>query len=162
MKSYEIDRDELKNIGINRLTGEACAMGMRILCELTYSAMVRYLDYTGIQADISAIPKSNWNDAKRWSVFLTRQAMHDLLVMALLEENEAVIEVKSGAYNYLYTGDLQEMRAYFLKNGSLYNCLKPDGTMTGGNMYNIGRTYTFGSNPHRGFSNIHAMTGYSQ
>ena len=52
MKSIIVDGDSLKKIGISILTGEACSLSMRLLCELDEKAMESYIAYTGIRVQL--------------------------------------------------------------------------------------------------------------
>jgi len=161
IKDVEINRDSLKESGITILTGEACAMSMRLLCELTPEAMERYLSYTGIHARLSDIPKSGWNDSSKYSVFLTWNIMHDLMVMWLLESYETVFDVTDNRYKYLYAGERSDIRERFNHFKNSYGWNDENGYHPG-EYYTIGRSYDLGKGPKRGFSNVHAMSGASQ
>ena len=181
-KDVEINRDSLKESGINILTGEACAMSMRLLCELTPEAMRRYLQYTGIHikspflitreydcgsrkptADpLDSIIKSGWNDSNKYSVFLTRNSIKDLMIMWLLESQETVFYVCEGNNQYLYAGKRSDIKAWFNHFKESYGYINENGKYIKGKYYKVGRSYDLGEGPKRGFSNVHAMSGASQ
>lgn len=77
----------LYSIGVNPLTGEACAFSQRILCDLSEKGAELIRDYLGLPPDTKLAP--NWNtrvgnyDAVA-SVMLDRNAFHALGVFALL------------------------------------------------------------------------------
>jgi hypothetical protein len=151
--------EHLKEFGIDVLTGEADALSMRLLCELDEPMMKTYLFYTGFHINIDQLPKSQYNNRERYSCFLTREVMEDLIIMRLMEDNEQVIEilpVDNGAFSgqkFLLAGTVEEMRTYcadHFENGT-------------GSFYKIGRSYhIYCEQPRVGFSNVSAFTGIHQ
>lgn len=159
MEKIPVTRGELNKIGINVLTGEACALSMRMLCELNYEAMCNYLSYTGVEVNIESVAKSTWNDRNRYAVMMTWLAMKDLLIMHLASRYETVYEVDDyNGQQWLYAGTRDEIRELFAKYPAIYSFDKYS-DRTGVSV--VGRTYSLGSHPRRGFSNVHAMTGNS-
>lgn len=154
-KTVRIENEEMKNIGINILTSEACAISLRLLCELTAEAMQLYLDFTGIQVSLESIPHSQYNDRSRYSCFLTWPQMQDMLIMHYANQGYqiALMIGKPSDYvrttNYIYcANNSDELRDHVSKYAKFYECK---------------RFYcTFDSQPRRGLSNIHAWTGLSQ
>lgn len=81
----------LQQFGINPLTGEACAYGLRILCDLTEKGADLVRKFLGAPM-LDCLPE-NWNayvgdDPAVCSLLLPRSAMRDLMVFALFEEDE--------------------------------------------------------------------------
>ena len=177
MRNITVDGDTLNEFGINVLTGEACVLSMRTLCELTPEAMQTYLEYTGIKADINSIPKSDWNHRDQYSVFLTREVMEDLVIMTLMKTEEVVNEIipneteckNAGVFGYrhLLTGTMEDVNNELTKHEHLYskfiwNKEKGEYIKVNG-LYDIGRRYNiYNQQPHKSFSNVHGFTGNSQ
>ena len=164
-KRIEVGMDSFKKLGINRLTGEACALSMRGLCELTREAMELLLEYLGLRVDLDLVPRSNWNDSKRFAVFLTWEAMRDLLIMNCAKEYTFVQSVKEheSGREWLYCGERDTIFEHMKSHKSIYGYYDNE-TMVyvEGACYEVGRTYGFYDSPRRGFSNIHAFSGTSQ
>jgi hypothetical protein len=179
MENIIVDGDSVKKIGIDILTGEACALSMRLLCELTPDMMQKYLNYTGIHVNIDNVEKSYYNNKNKFSCYLTWEIMEDLVIMELLENNEMVVEIipnnsmmkNSGVcgQKHLMSGTKEEIKNHFkeyenhvLYNKSVWNEKTGQYDITEG-LYTIGRSYSvYQEQPHRGFSNIHAFSGISQ
>jgi len=160
MNTVYIDSDTMRQYGIDFLTGEACALSMRQLCEIDEAMMRTYLAYTGIQTSIREIAKSQYNNRNKYSVFLTHEVIEDLIIMRLMEENQMVVEILPreqqgfSMRKHLLVGQSDEIREYLKRH------FDTDGT---GTFYQIGRTYAiYEQQPRRGFSNIHGFTGISQ
>ena len=150
-----------KKHGIDYLTGEACALSMRFLAEINESMLKRYIDYTGLRIPYNQVPKSNYNNRESYAVFLTWDIVKDLLIMELLESHECVIEVtdKDNGQLYLYCGNAEDIRARFKRFKHAYGWWDDDFKRHPGDCYIVGRSYSFGSGPRRGNSNIHAISG---
>ena len=165
---YQPDMDTYKEMGIKFLTGEACALGMRMLCELDEYAMSLYLEYTGIAVRLEDLPKRSVNDSSRWAVYLTRHTMFDLLIMHLMNSNEMVKAVKY-AYSdfvwtstYLYAGNREDIEKHIFEHKKLYGYVSDEGKWVPGEIYEVERTYCFyNTQPRRGFGNVHAFGGFS-
>lgn len=83
----------LQQFGINPLTGEACAYGLRILCDLTEKGADLVRSFLGAP-ELDCFPQ-NWNSVTAGegercvcSVLLPRSAMRDLMIFALFAEDE--------------------------------------------------------------------------
>jgi len=160
--------DLYKEAGIKFLTGEACALSMRMLCEVTAETMQRYINYTGIQGiDGYTLPTSRYNDSSRYAVMLTRQSMNDLVILYLLENNEAVYilrEPKNSNFqplNDMMVGSREDLDAFIAANKGMFGYYDEEFKYIHGEFYDVGRRYTFNENPRRGMNNIHAMSGMS-
>jgi hypothetical protein len=169
IKPYE--RETLEAVGITRLTGEACALSMRLLCELTEDAMRLYLELTGINCDFNTIRKSNWNDSDKYSVFLTRDAIYRMVIMAYAKIGYAMLEVldkDSNNVRFLLAADnIGKVNQYVFDNKKAYGYYDESigdyGAWVDGYAWKTGRRYTiYSAQPRRGLSNVHAMTGISQ
>jgi hypothetical protein len=157
IQTIHLGNDTYRDIGINILTGEACALSMRLLCELTKDAMDLYLEYTGIQINIDAVSTSQWNNHTKYSVFLTWPIMQDLTIMhyAKLGYSIALMKSKSEYKDdfvslgfLLVSKDSKELREYVNSHSDYHACKR---------YYEI-----YEQQPHRGLSNIHAFSGISQ
>lgn len=158
----KVDGEEAKKMGINYLTGEACALSMRILCEINKDMLKRYIDFTGLRIDPSGIPQSHYNDHSKYAVFLTWNTIKNLMIITLAEEHETITEVneKDNGITWLYAGNRDDINARFKEFKHAYGFYNAEsGEYIKGECYDIGRSYSYGTNPRRGNSNVHAMTG---
>jgi hypothetical protein len=92
---FSVSMENVKQLGITILTGEADALSMRLLCELTPEAMDLFLEYTGLRIDKNLIPKNSYNSNDKWAMFLTWEQMEDMLIMNWTEEYGYVLEIIS-------------------------------------------------------------------
>lgn len=163
----------LKELGIDILTGEACALSMRLLCELTGKALELYLDYAGLRIDYVLVPHSNYNDPDKYALFLDRDLIANLVVYYLCHAFNVVqvIRVKADqGYHadtlYYCADDGGDIREYIAQHEAFYDHYviddKGDYKLVDGLIYSCGRLYTTGSGQRRGFSNVHGFTGISQ
>jgi hypothetical protein len=128
-KTVRIEMESMKDIGINILTGEACAISMRLLCELSSEAMKLYLDFTGIQIDLESIPHNQYNNRSYYSCFLTWDTMRDLLIMHHVNLGYQValmigkISDQVRTMNYIFcANNYEELRDYAEKHTKFYEC----------------------------------------
>lgn len=169
MKELIINAETIKENGISILTGEACALSMRLLCEVSPEMMELYLQYTGIRCDLATLPKSDYNNRNWYAVYLTREIIRDLLIMKMASSYEVVQEIKCNpAYDsrfivtpFYYCGTLEEIQQELERD--LYSKFEWN-EATGqydkiDRLYDIGRRYSFGQGVHRGFGNVHAFSG---
>lgn len=93
MKTFTLE--SLIDFGINRLTGEACAFGRRVLCDLNEDGRELLADFFSISSNAF---NENWNSrvGKKEavaSIMLDRHFFKDILIFALLREGwEYIIE----------------------------------------------------------------------
>ena len=85
----------LTNFGVNPLTDEACAYGLRILCDLSTSGVNLLTQFLG--ANTLAL-SPNWNSRVGEqpavaSVMLPRETLGPLLIFALLQQGHDVVTV---------------------------------------------------------------------
>lgn len=168
------DRQELiKEIGIDILTGEACALSMRLLCELSDNAIDLYLDFYGLRIDKAVIPHSDYNDWSKYSMFLDHKTIDSLIVYYLCHSFPYVQVVTVKPDNGLQSDTLyycadngDYIRDFIASRQDLFDhyvCNEQgDYTKVSGAVYGLGRIYSTGNGPRRGFSNVHAMSGVSQ
>lgn len=102
---------DLKVFGINLLTGEADAYGVRTLCDLSEQGALLVSAYFGLSLINKPFPES-WNasvgDAPAVaSVLLSREALNGLKVFALLHVGnfDYVLESPGGSYAGFDEGD---------------------------------------------------------
>ncbi len=133
--------DDLKEYGIRYLTGEACGMSMRLLCDVTSRG--RGL----IEGFLSAklVDGSNWNggsadDPHVASVMLTRAVFNDL-----------------AAYILVFTSDRRgETNVAAFKDGGALEYIP---SASGLPVSMLGRHYARSTAPGTGLRNQHAMSG---
>lgn len=82
---------DLEGFGVDILTGEACALGLRVLCDLTTRGRLTVEAFLGSQIMIA--PGSNWNpgspeDPHVGSVLLTWSTLRDLLYFAVWRRHD--------------------------------------------------------------------------
>ena len=97
--------DALKSFGIDVLTGEACAYGMRLLCDFTEDGAALLRDYFSLgDGDNSQIFNRNWNltingkDAIG-SIMLDRSVFPSLVRFAMFREGYDYVVEQGQAYN---------------------------------------------------------------
>lgn len=82
---------DLEQFGIRILTGEACAYGMRVLCDLTEEGLRHVENFFSVLC-----PNENWNSSAVKSVLLPRSLFIDLAAFVLLETgSEVVVRLES-------------------------------------------------------------------
>src|SRR6185437_12156064 len=82
--------DDLKQFGIRALTGEACRVGTRILCDLTKEAEEIVCDLLGINC-VRNLPSTtfsaSWNGSGATGSFMLPHGLfHDLAVWCLIHK----------------------------------------------------------------------------
>lgn len=101
---------KLPRIGINPLTSESCAYGLRTLCDLNAQGVELVQAFLGLN-DEAFLP--NWNSAVGEypavaSVMLTRTALHDLMLFALLRDYHYVVEADGIVFSGFNAEDIQQ------------------------------------------------------
>lgn len=144
------DWNGLREFGINCLTGEACAMSARLLCDVTEDGRKAVCEFLGLP--LNTVFAENWNSGSVGSVFLPYSIFNALGAFLLLTRCgcDEVFEVPNGLAG-MEPRDLE-----LLDGESSLDFIR--------RIYHgeIGRRYYFGSGPRRGASNVHAATGRSQ
>jgi len=85
--SYDFS-DYLKSIGINILTGEACGLSMRLLCDIDDKAQRLLSDFFGGVE----FKSSGWNSYEKKSIILTRSTLNDIIIYSVCEQYPIVIK----------------------------------------------------------------------
>lgn len=135
---------DLKQFGINVLTGESCALSRRYLCDVTQEGKNLVMKALGVN-DISLAPDWNGHDAVG-SILLERDTLETCGILALLDEpdiKEVWVESISG-----------HMRGATQEDIELY---KENATLTGS--HPNWRIYRKFGIERRGDRNIHQMSG---
>lgn len=103
MKS--ISYSNLSDIGINPLTGEACAYSMRVLCDLNEDGVALVAAFLGLPAFPKPAFAENWNSTVGYkpavgSVMLTRTALPEIIRFALLQRGYKYVVGRDGDMNH--------------------------------------------------------------
>lgn len=75
--------EDLKPYGIDMLTGEACAYGYRLLCDITEDGRKLFESVFGLQLTVKNSYPDGWNDSNSRSVMLPLAMFEPLSVFAL-------------------------------------------------------------------------------
>ena len=132
MKSVSCFRD-LNQFGIRMLTGEADALGYRILCDLDEQGVRVFKECFGMpvpsQMHLNQGLASNWNSGAIASVMLTEDSIRPLAIMGFYLQGRVVV-VTRGAHGQVFA--LEEGEDVVLnENGDAYNLVTygEDGTV---------------------------------
>lgn len=92
--------EDMRQLGVNYLTGEACAYGMRGLCDLSGDGVALMVDYLGLKN--TGVFQGNWNSmvgehAAIASVMLVREELIPLATFALLRMGALAVVGKQGS-----------------------------------------------------------------
>ena len=137
--------DDLRQFGIDALTGEACGFGMRLLCDVTKQGKELLERFLGGTVQIK--PDSNWNGGSKddphvGSVLLPRGIFTDLAAFCLLQTGQRTV--------------------YATKDGEAreaYDEISPEKRQEEQEIYRVQRVYRRSSAPGTGDRNEHAMSG---
>lgn len=152
MDSIQIhDWHDMNQFGINVLTGESCAFGMRLLCDLNEDGVVLINDYFGINGAFNA----NWNsevDGKLAiaSVMLPRELLMPLARFALFRRG--ALAIAQSPANTLLPGAI--VGIFSAERLAEYDA-------HGGTNFSIQRNPR-GTGPGIGSRNTHAMSGRTE
>jgi hypothetical protein len=183
MKSYN-SGDDLRDLGIDLLTGEACGVSMRVLCDLDDNGIELWESFTRSRV----IPDSNWNSRGKASVMIPYSMFEDLWIFGQIRNGMHVF--KGG-----YVMDKQWTESHYdiadweispRSGGSVWNedhvetyrhpvkdwrptaiAIDPfdidswTSIMRAieAGIYHIARTYTLSNQPGTGMDNMHTFTG---
>ena len=86
---------DLEQLGIKCLTGEADALGFRILCDLTEQGVRVFKECFGIPTSPLA---KNWNSGAVASVMLTEESIKPLAVIGFYFEGHTVVVTDTAVY----------------------------------------------------------------
>lgn len=137
---------DLEQYGIDCLTGEACSLSCRALCDLSKEGADIVREFFGLPCNAQF--NENWNLKGEASCFLPWSVLHDLA---------AFILIKKGA-----------PAAYLIQSDGVY-APEPTDTEEDVNLWvefhskegNLSRRYAPLNHPRRGLSCTHALTGRS-
>ncbi len=151
--------DDLRGFGIECLTGEACGLSMRLLCDVTAEGARLIERFFGDTITIK--PGSNWNggpasDPHVGSVMLPRAILGDLAAFILIAtggRDEASMAVVT-----MGDGSVRELTGEYLKR---YQKLDRDRSVDGSTLFPamIARVWRRSTDPGTGDRNEHAATG---
>lgn len=136
--------DNLIDFGINRLTGEACAFGRRILCDLNEDGRDLLADFFSISPNAFY---ENWNTKVGRkpaiaSIMLDREYFKSILIFALLRQGwDYVIIFNEDRLQFYVTHNYEELSKWIKEQPEL------------GVIHNWNHTNSCGSR------NIHQMSG---
>lgn len=143
----------LEEFGINALTGEACAYGLRLLCDLNEDGCKAVSAFLGLAynpEDVSANFHENWNSTVNGkpavaSCMLPRNCLTDMSIFLLFSSgcDLVIVDPAGGCLG------LRESDEYYGRYLEMRN-----------NLSGIDTTYLFKpQHPAVGGRNIHTMTG---
>jgi len=139
---------DLQQFGINCLTGESCAYGMRLLCDLNEDGRKLVADYHG--TNIHSF-RSNWNstvDGKPAvaSVMLHRDSLQQIAIFAMFRAGALAAAVWNGETVPVESDErLAEYENYINNGGSTWS-LRRNPALTS-------------TAPREGSRNVHAASG---
>ncbi|GMU20590.1 MAG: hypothetical protein AMXMBFR13_06870 [Phycisphaerae bacterium] len=135
---------DLKQFGVNLLTGEACGIGIRVLCDLDKRGRALVSEFFGLDPGMFA---ENWNTGGECSVMLPYSIIADLAVYAMLRSGcRAVITLKDRPE--IHGAETQAELEQFKR------------IMEDENQYpKVERYYRAGGTAPGGMRNVHEMSG---
>lgn len=101
--------DDLRAYGINALTGEACSLMYRLLCDITDEGK-RVIEKC-LSCELK--PPDNWNSGAVGSIMLTPEMLMPIAVFALLENGCREVYVVERAVVGMEADDTEEVVARF-------------------------------------------------
>jgi len=145
--------NDMPQLGINVLTGESCAFGMRLLCDLNEHGRELIRDWLGLPVDCAFA--DNWNSQVDnlpavGSVMLPRDSLQQIAEFALMRMNcLATIMTPGGALIGIFSAELLGQYEKFV--------YEAPNTTAG---WRIRRNFKL--QPHVGSRNVHQFTGRSE
>jgi hypothetical protein len=147
-KELKFDGDALREYGINMLTGEACGISMRLLCDLTEEGYDLIVDFFG-----GATPTHSAMNRGKACIMLSRDTLRDIVIFGALRNganNVVAFEYDrySNARNVYksFVGTIDQLR-HDLELYKQYDWVK------------IGRSWDRSGTAHDGMANRHEMSG---
>ena len=152
MPRYEtINYENIKDYGINILTGEACAFGMRLLCDMSAEGVDLLCDFYGLKpvSWLEEVPfPRNVNSRVKdkdaiASCMLTHSTMTELYKFILFSKGYEVVVSAAGDVTGMSAETWEEVKLAWPQTTTVrYNCKSP-------------------KQPSVGSRNVHAFTGRS-
>jgi len=102
--------DHLRPYGINVLTGEACSLMYRLLCDVTERG--KHVIEKCLSCELK--PPENWNSGAIGSVMLAPEMLVPIAVFALLEDDCREVYLIDNAVVGIEQGDAEEDVAHLL------------------------------------------------
>ena len=172
IERYEGPRS-LERFGIYCLTGEACGLAMRVLCDLDDNGANVWRQFTRTEPTVEA-----WNSKGKFSAMIPYVMLESLWLFACVLEDKAVA-VFTGGYigkNDWHTvafgtkgSDFYEeielpVESWSHKNMSAWACFDHDSWLRfehliSAKVFYITRSYKKSTHPGTGIDNTHAMSG---
>lgn len=152
----------INDIGINPLTGEACAYSMRTLCDLSQEGANLVADYLGILTYPGPVFTKNWNSMVGHSmavgsVMLEHTAFGPLMRFALFRKGFEYVYENSGDW---IGGDLIGLNDSDIEGRPILSMYVETPEKFGGKIH---RNPAFNSSqPREGSRNVHAFTGRAE
>lgn len=89
---------DLKQYGINCLTGEACGISARALCDLTKDGAALVREFFGLPYNSTF--QESWNTGSEFSCFLPWSVLPDLAAFALITRDNLgmAVQTRDGIY----------------------------------------------------------------
>jgi hypothetical protein len=148
-----------KQLGVIYLTGEACNLNMRVLCDLTQQAKETVLELLGLPQDTKLGEAANGGGEAVASMMIPRDMFNDIGILGLLNDGAAAVYVppSTADKNYridfsvcgIYESDTQESRHHETVNEIVEMFQK---------RYDGGRVFRYNENhPHVGSMNCRAF-----
>ena len=141
---------DLRQFGIDALTGEACSLSCRMLCDLSASGKRRILDFLGLPPNTQL--KENWNSGSGnitgksvASILLPLSAFEELAAFCLVDTDHVQVFSSNDGHVHGIKRDSKYLSQY-TKNSIEKFC-------------NVRRFYHTLDVPSVGLSSQHAMTG---
>lgn len=162
--------DQLEQFGIRTLTGEACGLAMRVLCDVTEEG--RQLLRAFFRMEVNA---DKWNGGVG-SVMLPRSVMEDIWIFANVRAGKPMVFAGGHVHH-----DEWETRSYETCEGETVTYKTPKtgwrseafvcesekdiehvNNMVASEFFYISRTYSKSNQPGNGLDNRHAMSGRTE
>ena len=130
---------DLRRFGIDCLTGEACGVGMRLLCDVDHRGLRILHAFFGCKLELA--PPANCSEGVMGSIMLPSGLLRELAAFCMLHEGALHVYVVDGSINPCMTED---------EIALVDNCWSPE---------EIVRVYRRTGDARQGMSNVHQMSG---
>lgn len=125
------NNDNLWKLGINLLTGEACGLGMRVLCDITEAGRRLLTEILGV---VEITPAGQWNgrEGTVGSVMIPRDLFRTILVFGLLKNPKVRYVYVCSDGLYAPEDEDEEERIKDMDWLKVETCVRKRGTAPGG------------------------------
>ena len=162
-QTYDCPRD-LEQFGVLPLTGEACGVGMRMLCDLTQEGVDLIREFMRVEPTADA-----WNSKGIKSIMLPRALFQDLWIFAMIRAGVDNVFMGGHVHHDQWTETVYETinatvkhpvatwksKACAVKEGKYMDSLRKQE----GVCFYIERRFVMSKAPGTGLDNTHAATG---